>query len=84
MGGIKNFGATNFRLALFYLIIILAKSFVAGYESTKLCQMTLTFSTPVKSFSISSNALIEMPAFKCQCMPYNDAAILDAAVVLAE
>lgn len=43
-----------------------------------------TFSTPVKSFSISSNELIDMPAFKCQCMPYKEAAMLDAAVVLAE
>ena len=34
--------------------------------------------------SKSSNELIEMPDFLCQFMPYKDAAILDAAVVLAE
>lgn len=44
----------------------------------------ITFSTPVRSFSKSSNELIEMPDFLCQFMPYRDAAILDAAVVLAE
>lgn len=44
----------------------------------------LTFSTPVKSLSKSSNELIEMPDLLCQFMPYSDAAILDAAVVLAE
>lgn len=52
--------------------------------STKMRKKSHTFSTPVKSFSISSNELIEMPAFMCQCIPYRDAAMLDAAVVLAE
>lgn len=46
--------------------------------------MKITFSTPVKSLSKSSNELIEMPDFLCQFMPYSDAAMLDAAVVLAE
>lgn len=44
----------------------------------------ITFSTPVKSLSKSSKELIEMPDFLCQFMPYSDAAMLDAAVVLAE
>lgn len=59
-------------LSYFYLIFICIFLFVH------------TFSTPVKSFSISSNELIDMPAFKCQCIPYKEAAMLDAAVVLAE
>lgn len=46
--------------------------------------MKITFSTPVRSLSKSSNWLIEIPDFLCQFMPYNDAAMLDAAVVLAE
>lgn len=44
----------------------------------------LTFSTPVSSFSISNSELIDMPDFKTQFIPYKDAAMLDAAVVLAE